>query len=184
MVAKIVEKTMPSRMAPFHLRASMMIVTTRPKIVTPTGTPTQSPSVTGVPLPATTRPPSTRPMKRMKKPMPMAIAFLSCSGMALKMASRKPVSTRMVMTMPSIRMMPMAPFMVRPPAATRLKATTALRPMPGARAYARFVYRPMIRVITPATRQVDVSTAANGRPFDSRSLMPTKPRITGFTKMM
>ena len=44
----------------------------------------------------------------MKKPMPMAIAFLSGRGMALKMAVRRPVSTRIVMTMPSITMMPMA----------------------------------------------------------------------------
>ena len=66
--------------------------------------------------------------------MPMAIAFLSGRGMALKMAVRRPVSTRIVMTMPSITTMPMACGMVRPPAATRLKATTALMPRPGASA--------------------------------------------------
>ena len=136
MVAKIVEKTMPSRMAARQWRASMMIVMTRPNTVTATGTPMRSPSSTGVlaGLPTITMPPSTRPMNRMKKPMPMAIAFLSGSGMALKMAVRAPVRTRIVMTMPSITMMPMAPFMVRPPAATRLKATTALMPRPGAMA--------------------------------------------------
>ena len=130
----MVEKMMPSRMAAFQPRASMMMVTTRPKSVTAMGTPMKSPSVTRVPLPLITMPPSTRPMKRMKKPMPMAMAFLSCRGMPRKIASRRPVSTRMVMTMPSITMMPMAAFIVRPPAATRLKATTALMPSPGAMA--------------------------------------------------
>ena len=90
--------------------------------------------MSGVPEPATTMPPSTRPMKRMKKPMPMTIAFLSSSGMALKIASRKPVSTRMVMTMPSMTMMPMASGSSGPRPATSWKATTALRPMPGAMA--------------------------------------------------
>jgi len=32
--------------------------------------------------------------------------------------------------------------------------------------------------MTPATRQVEVSAAANGRPF------PPNPRMLGFTKMM
>src|SRR5680860_209437 len=36
----------------------------------------------------------------------------------------------------------------------------------------------MMMVITPATRQVEVSAAANGRP------LPSRPRILGFTKMM
>ena len=90
------------------------------------------PSVTRVPLPATTMPPSTRPMNRMKKPMPTTMAFFSSIGMALKMASRKPVSTRIVMARPSSTTMPMALSKLRPCAATRLKATTALRPMPGA----------------------------------------------------
>ena len=94
--------------APRQRSVSMMIVTTRPKMVTTTGTPMKLPSVTGVPLPATTMPPSTRPMNRMKKPMPTAMAFLSSSGMALKMASRKPVSTSMVMATPSQKMRPMA----------------------------------------------------------------------------
>jgi len=39
-------------------------------------------------------------------------------------------------------------------------------------------------VITPATRQVEVRTAANGRPFGARAGIPVKLRIDGFTKMM
>ena len=48
-----------------------------------------------MPPPPTTRPPSTRPMNRMKKPMPITMAFFSSSGIAWKIASRKPVRTRM-----------------------------------------------------------------------------------------
>ena len=128
----MVEKMMPRMMAPRQPRVSMMIVMTRPKIVTATGTPMKSPRVTGVPLPALTMPPSTSPMNRMKKPMPTTIAFLSSSGMALKMASRKPVRTRIVIATPSRTMRPMACGNVRPCPRTRLKATTALSPMPGA----------------------------------------------------
>ena len=68
----------------------------------------------------------------MKNPMPTTIAFLSSIGMALKIASRKPVSTRMVIATPSRKMRPMACGNVRPCPRTRLNATTALRPMPGA----------------------------------------------------
>ena len=130
----MVEKMIPRMMAPRQPRVSMMMVIVRPKMVTRTGTPTKLPSVTGVPLPATTMPPSTRPMNRMKKPMPTTIAFLSSSGMALKMASRKPVRTRMVMATPSRKMRPIACGKVRPCPRTRLKATTALSPIPGAMA--------------------------------------------------
>src|SRR5665647_1581514 len=72
------------------------------------GTPLSLGTYVGVPPPPTTRPPLTRPMNRMKKPMPTTMAFFSSSGMALKMASRKPVSTRIVMATPSRKMRPMA----------------------------------------------------------------------------
>ena len=90
---------MPSRIARAPAcSASMMIVMTRPKTVTASGTPIgtvpSSTRPTGVPPLTLTMPPSTRPMNRMKKPMPTTIAFLSSSGIALKIASRKPVSTR------------------------------------------------------------------------------------------
>src|SRR4051812_38876044 len=38
--------------------------------------------------------------------------------------------------------------------------------------------------MTPATRQVEVSTASNGRPSGCRAGTPANPRIAGFTKMM
>ena len=66
--------------------------------------------------------------------MPTTIAFLSSIGIALKIASRKPVTTSTVMATPSRTMRPMAFSMVSPWPRTRLKATTALRPMPGAMA--------------------------------------------------
>ncbi len=159
----------------------MMMVATRPTTVTARGTigtlPTST-SPTGVPPLTLIRPPSTRPMKRMKKPMPTTIAFFSSSGIEWKIASRKPVITRIVMATPSRTMSPMALSKLRPWPSTRLKATTALSPMPGAMAKARFVTSPMRMVMTPATRQVEVSAAAKGRPS------PPSPRMLGFTKMM
>jgi hypothetical protein len=38
----------------------------------------------------------------------------------------------------------------------------------------------MMMVMTPATRHVDVSAAAKGRPSGA----PPRPRMLGFTKMM
>ena len=115
MIAKTVVNRMPSMMAPRHLRASMMMVTPgRTADATAHGDGVKLPSVTRVPPPATTMPPSTRPMNRMKKPMPTTMAFFSSIGMALKMASRKPVSTRIVMAIPSSTTMPMAASKLRP----------------------------------------------------------------------
>ncbi len=94
----------------------------------------RSTSPTGVPPLTLMRPPSTSPMKRMKKPMPMTIAFFSSRGMALKIASRKPVRTRMRIAMPSSTTRPIALAIVSPWPSTRLNATTALSPMPGAMA--------------------------------------------------
>lgn len=87
-----------------------------------------------MPPPAWMRPPLTSPTKRMKNPIPITIAFFSSTGMARKMASRKPVTTRMVMATPSSTMRPMALAIVSPCPSTRLNATTALSPMPGAMA--------------------------------------------------
>ncbi len=137
MIAKTVANTMPSRIAARQRSASMTMVTTRPNTVTASGTigtVPSSTSPTGVPPLTLMSPPSTSPMNRMKKPMPTTIAFLSSIGIALKIASRKPVMTRMVMATPSRTMRPMASAIVSPWPRTRLNATTALSPMPGAMA--------------------------------------------------
>ncbi len=57
---------------------------------------------TGGAAAATTSPELTSPMKAMKRPMPIAIAFFSSSGIARMIASRRPTSTRIVTARPSI----------------------------------------------------------------------------------
>ena len=73
-------------------------------------------------------------MNAMNRPMPTLIARLRLSGTASSIASRKRVSTRMVMTTPSRNTMVIACGHVSPRPATSSKATTALSPMPGASA--------------------------------------------------
>src|SRR5665647_3376448 len=50
MIARIVEKRIPRMTAPRHLRVNMMMVTTRPKMVTSTGTPLSLGTFVGVPV--------------------------------------------------------------------------------------------------------------------------------------
>ena len=68
----------------------------------------------------------------MKSPIPIAIAFFRSSGIASMIVSRVPVRTRIVTAMPSTTTSPMAAGNERPSPATRLNATTAFRPRPGA----------------------------------------------------
>jgi hypothetical protein len=73
-------------------------------------------------------------MKAMKRPMPIAIAFFSSSGIARMIFSRIPTSTRIVTSAPSMTMIPIASGNPSPAPKTRLKATMALMPRPGAMA--------------------------------------------------
>ena len=79
-------------------------------------------------------PADTRPMKRMKSPMPTLIACFSARGIAFMIASRKPVSTRAVMTSPSRKIAPIATSHGSLSPAMSWNATTALSPMPEATA--------------------------------------------------
>ena len=78
-------------------------------------------------------------MKAMKSPIPIAIAFFRSSGIASMIRSRMPVRTRIVTAIPSTTTSPIAAGKDSPSPATRLNATTALSPRPGAIAYALFV---------------------------------------------
>jgi hypothetical protein len=82
----------------------------------------------------TTTPAFTSPMNAMNNPMPIPMARLRSSGMALRTASRNPVNTSAVMTRPSMTITPMAWGNVSPNPATSVKATKALSPSPDARA--------------------------------------------------
>jgi hypothetical protein len=120
----------------------------------------------------------------MKRPIPIAIAFFSSSGIARMTRSRMPSRTSSVTSAPSRTTMPIASGKPSPSPATSVNATTAFRPRPGAIAKARFVTSPMRMVMTPATRHVEASTPSNGRPLPSSPSTPAKLRIAGFTKMM
>ena len=100
------------------------------------------------------RPPLTKPMKRMNRPMPTPIDRLRASGTAVMIASRRPRTTRMVMRTPSITITPMAPATVRPLPAIRVNATIALMPRPAARASGYLPMTPMAMVMMPAMRAV------------------------------
>ncbi len=79
------------------------------------------------------RPPLAKPMNRMKSPMPTPIARLSETGTAFMIASRMPITTRIVMATPSRTITPIAPAASRP-LAVSVNATIALIPRPAARA--------------------------------------------------
>jgi hypothetical protein len=73
-------------------------------------------------------------MKAMNRPIPIAIAFFSSSGIARMIVSRKPLSTSTVTTAPSSTISPIADGKERCSVPTRVKATIALIPSPGASA--------------------------------------------------
>ncbi len=85
------------------------------------------------PCGVTMKPPLTKPMNRMNRPMPTPIARLSDSGTACMTASRKPTTTSSVTSRPSRTMTPIAPWGVKPRAVSP-KATIALMPRPAAMA--------------------------------------------------
>jgi hypothetical protein len=129
----------PTRRSPGKPIARRAIVTTIPKSVIATGQVVNSARSTGVPSPRMTSPEFTRPMKAMNSPIPIAIAFLSSSGIARMTASRSPMITRIVTASPSTTTSPIASGNPSPSFATSVKATSAFSPSPGAIAYARFV---------------------------------------------
>jgi hypothetical protein len=83
----------PTRRSPRKPRALSTIVTISPKTTTRIGQVVKLPSATGVPSPRTTIPEFTRPMKAMKSPMPIAIAFFSSSGMGRAPAGAATIKT-------------------------------------------------------------------------------------------
>ena len=90
-------------------------------------------TVTSVPLPALISPPLAKPMNRMNRPMPTPMDRFSATGTAFMIASRRPIATRTVTTMPSSTITPIAPAGVRP-LPIRVNATIPLMPSPAARA--------------------------------------------------
>ena len=114
----------------------------------------------------------------MNRPMPTAIANFSDIGMAFKTASRRFVSTRMVIRTPSTTTTAIASCQERPRPSMSVKATMAFSPSPEARATGKFANRPIAIQATAAATQVAKNTPGIGRP------VPSVPSIAGLTKMM
>ena len=171
MSARIVEVTIPIRIAPLILRIIRTIVRNRPKAKITIGHPTNcppSPSSNGTAdglelvLPHTTlgvlltNPASTRPMRAMNRPIPTEIATFRAVGMALNTAILKPVRTRIRIKIPSIRTNPIACAQVAFFAIET--ATKVFKPRPVARARGKLAIAPMRIVRIPATSAVPAAT--------------------------
>ena len=137
-VATIVVPMIPTIRSPRKRIARMANVKRIPKTATKIGQVVKLPSWTGVPFAGmdATMPELKRPMKAMNRPMPIAIAFFSSSGIALKISSRSPLTASTTIATPSSTTSPIASGKLALPLATRPYATTAFRPRPGAIAYA------------------------------------------------
>ena len=138
--------------------------------------------VTTVPCPATTMPPFTNPMIARNSPIPIPIASFRSIGIASKIISRTPVSTRIEITTPSITITPMACGHVSPSWPTSVNATNAFRPRPAAIANGYLPHTPIAIVITPAAKAVTVSTCGNWSEVPVLSGMA--PRMAGLRNRM
>ncbi len=133
-VAATVVAMIPISNAPFTRRATSALVTRRPNAnsarlqVWNFGTIVRI----GGFAPATTTPAFTNPINAMNRPMPMPIARFRSIGIALRISSRTPVSTKIVIRTPSATITPIACGHVRPSVPTNVNATNALRPSPAA----------------------------------------------------
>ena len=132
--ATAVATAMPIRIAPgtrCRISTAMTIKpTTATRAVRPSA-PANVPWVTGVPWPATTNLPPTKPRKAMNRPMPAPVASRRSRGIASMTASRSPASTSASISTPSSTITPMAACQL-PACLASVKATNALSPMPGA----------------------------------------------------
>ncbi len=135
-VASTVVKTIPRSSAPLIFFATSAAVTTKPMAKMSSGHDRKLWTiVTGTPGgPGMTTPAFTKPISAMNRPIPMPMDRLRSIGIAFRTASRNPVSTRAVMTRPSVTITPIAWGQVSPLATTRVNATNAFSPSPAAMA--------------------------------------------------
>src|SRR5688500_16643531 len=114
-------------------------------------------------------------MKAMNSPMPTPMARRRSCGMARITASRTPRSTSARTTSPSSTTSPIA-VCQEPVAGATWKATTALSPMPEARASGKSATTPMRIEATAAAAAVPTTAAGKGT--------PAAARIAGFATRM
>ncbi len=186
--ATTVIATMLIRIAPLTPRVTRTNVNARPSTKTSTGQPVNwppCPRPSGTVVCAAsglrvTNPESTRPMKVMNRPMPIAMACRSPLGMASMTRSRSPEATRSISTKPARTTMPMASGQLIWGASWR--ETTALMPRPAARAMGTLPTTPIRRVVRPAISAVAVTSWALSSWLPNLSW--PAPRMIGFSTMM
>ena len=135
-----------------------------------------SPSATIVDSLATRIPAFLRPIIAIKRPRPTEIAWRSDTGIAFMIASRSPQRTSKRIARPSIKITAIAACQSPLVIWERVKATTALTPIPEAQASGLFEKSPIQIVITPAPIHVAVIAALKG--------IPATTRMPGFTAMI
>ena len=137
-VATIVVATIPISSAPLTRRATSALVRNRPKTKSASDQDRKSATIvtggTGPGCACTTTPALTRPMNAMNSPMPIPIARFRSIGIALRINSRRPVNTKIVIKIPSATITPIACGQVSPSVPTKENATNALSPRPAASA--------------------------------------------------
>src|SRR6266545_1240507 len=185
MIARIVVPMMPIRMPPLTLRTTSTSIASRPITNTSVGQPSNLLSMprptggTAAPV-ARTKPASTKPMSARNSPMPTPMAVFNWVGTAWNTAVRSPVSTRTVITRPSMTTRPIASAQVICGAIS--KATIALTPSPAASASGNRAITPIRIVITPATCAVAAASWVWSRwPFTPSAALP---RISGLSTTM
>ena len=188
--AMMVLITMPMNSPPRTLRTTSPPQISRPRTKTRVGQVAIEPLIprpTGTVVPAAsgtrrTKPESTRPIMAMNRPIPTPIEAFKLAGIELKTASRKPVTARRTMMMPSMTTRPMASGQVSPSVATKVTATRVLMPRPAAMPNGYLAMTPKAMVITPAAKAVTAATREVPRtsPLTSAPV----PRISGFRMMM
>jgi hypothetical protein len=129
-----VEVATPIKSAPLTPRTASAPATKMPSSAISAGPVVRSPSPIPVAGLFTTMPPSRRPTRVMKRPMPTPIDSFSDVGIARMTASRAPAATSTTATSPSTTTtaMPVCHGKWRPRITS--KATTAFRPRPDASA--------------------------------------------------
>ncbi len=186
--ARMVVAMMLIRIAPGTLRTSRIRVSSAQTMNTSTGQPSRwplPPSWSGTVVCAAsgirvTKPPSTKPIRAMKRPMPMAMALRRPSGTAFITRSRRPVATSSMIAKPARTTMPIASGQLILGASC--SATMLLVPRPAARASGTLPMTPISRVVNAAVITVAVTSCPLFRwwPY----LSTPEDRMIGFSTMM
>lgn len=172
----IVVANMPNKMPPGTFIAKSTTVKMIPATARRTMGLVKSLRVTKVASLSTIMPALFKPIKAMKRPIPLGIAFFKFDGMDFNIASLTLKKEKIINKIPSKNTAVKATSTLYFIVITTVKVKKALSPMPGANAIGRFAKTPMSKLATAADTAVAVKTA----PLSS----PAIPNSSGFTARM